>query len=43
MMAMTGLLKRIFSSENVRTRKIQRKTEVMRLWKVRALLKRTQK
>ena len=43
MMAMTDLLKRIFLLANVRTRKIQRKTEVTQLWKVRALLKRTQK
>jgi len=32
MMAMTDLLKRIFLLANVRTRKIQRKTEVMQLW-----------
>lgn len=43
MMAMTDLLKRTFLLANVRTRRIQRKTEVMQLWKARALLKRTQK
>jgi hypothetical protein len=43
MMAMTDFLKRIIILANVRTRRIQRKTEVMQLWKARALLKKTQK
>jgi hypothetical protein len=43
MMPMIGLLKRTYSLANVKTKRIQRKTEVMQLWKARALLKKTQK